>query len=77
MVFTFTLNYQLVPDESDMVALVERLAEEGCDDALVGVGMAGRIVLEFIRGAFSVHEAIQGGIEDVSRALPSITSDVD
>ncbi|KPU62059.1 putative DNA-binding domain protein [Pseudomonas fluorescens] len=35
MVFTFTLHYQLACDESDMDALVERLAEEGCDDALV------------------------------------------
>lgn len=34
MVFSFTLNYELTSDESDMDALVERLAEEGCDDAL-------------------------------------------
>lgn len=42
MVFTFTLNYELTSDESGMDALVERLAEEGCDDALVGVGQPGR-----------------------------------
>ncbi|EJN26984.1 hypothetical protein PMI35_03677 [Pseudomonas sp. GM78] len=44
MVFTFTLNHELTSDESDMDALVERLAEEGCDDALVGVGQPGRLV---------------------------------
>lgn len=71
MVFTFTLNYQLAPDESDMDALVYRLAEEGCDDALVGIGLPGRLALEFIREAFSAHEAIQGAIADVSRALPN------
>ena len=32
MVFTFTLNCQLMSDESDMDLLVERLAEEGCND---------------------------------------------
>lgn len=51
MVFTLTLNYQLAPDESDIGALVDRLAEEGCDDALVGVGQPGRIALEFMREA--------------------------
>ena len=49
MVFTFTLNCQLMSDESDMDALLERLAEEGCDDALVGVGQPRRLALEFTR----------------------------
>jgi hypothetical protein len=50
MVYTFPLNYQLMSVESVMDALVERLAEEGCDDALVGVGQPGRLALEFVRG---------------------------
>jgi hypothetical protein len=70
MVFTFTLNYQLEPGESDVDALVERLAEEGCDDALVGVGQPGRLALEFIREAPSADDAIAGVIEDVRRAVP-------
>lgn len=36
MVFTFTLNYQLTSDESDMDALMERLAEEGCSRPITG-----------------------------------------
>lgn len=71
MVFTFTLNYQLTSVESDMDALVERLAEEGCDDALVGVGQPGCLALEFIREAPSAHDAIEGAIEDVRRAVPN------
>jgi hypothetical protein len=71
MVFTFTLHYQLTSHESDVDALVERLAEEGCDDALVGIGLPGRLALEFVREAFSAHEAIKGAIADVSRALPN------
>ncbi|VVO55710.1 hypothetical protein PS893_00520 [Pseudomonas fluorescens] len=71
MVFTFTLNYQLTSDESDMDALVERLAEEGCDDALVGVGQPGCLALEFIRGAPSADDAIEGAVKDVRRAVPN------
>lgn len=71
MVFTFTLNYELTSDESDMDALVERLAEEGCDDALVGVGQPGRLGLEFIRQALSADEAIEGAVKDVRRAVPN------
>lgn len=71
MIFTFTLNYELTSDESDTDALVERLAEEGCDDALVGVGQPGRLAIEFVREALSAHEAIEGAIEDVGRAVPN------
>lgn len=71
MVFTFTLHYELTSDESDMGALVERLAEEGCDDALAGVGQPGRLTLEFIREALSADNAIEGAIKDVRRAIPN------
>jgi hypothetical protein len=71
MVVTFTLHYELTSDESDMDTLVERLAEEGCNDALVGVGRTGRLALEFVREASSSHDAIQGAIEDVARAVPN------
>lgn len=71
MEFTFTLKYQLTSNESDMDAVVERLAEEGCDDALVGVGQPGRLALEFIREAPSAHRAVEGAIEDVRRAVPN------
>jgi hypothetical protein len=71
MVFTFTLNYELTSDESDMVALVERLAEEGCNDALLGVGQPGRMALEFVREATSAHDAIESAMEDVRRAVPN------
>jgi hypothetical protein len=71
MEFTLTLNYQLMSDDNDMGALVERLAEEGCDDALVGVGLPGRVALEFVPEAHSAHDAIERAIEDVRRALPN------
>ena len=67
---TFTLAYQLPSDDIDMDAIMDRLAEAGCDDALVGVGQPGRLALEFVREAPSAHDAIEGAIEDVRRALP-------
>jgi hypothetical protein len=84
MVFTFPLGYQLTFDESDRDTLVQRLAGEGCDDALIGVGLPGRLALEFVREARSTHEAIEGALENVRRAnaglietalAPTVTAD--
>lgn len=71
MEFTFTLKYQLTEVDHDPVALVERLGEAGCDDALVGVGLPGRLALEFVRDAQSAEAALRSALEDVRRALPS------
>ncbi|MNC04331.1 hypothetical protein D3C81_1094380 [compost metagenome] len=71
MEFTFTLKYQLLSEDSDMDALMDRLAEEGCADALAGVGQPGRLTLEFVREAVSAREAIESALEDVRRAIPN------
>jgi hypothetical protein len=68
VVFTFTLKYQLQASDTD--ALVGRLAEEGCDDALLGVGQSGRLSLEFAREAGSAKEAVESALADVRRAVP-------
>lgn len=69
MEFTFTLKYQLQASDTD--ALVERLAEEGCDHALVGVSRSGRLSLEFARDAGSAKEAVESALADVRRAVPA------
>ena len=71
MEYTFTLKYQLGDDEGDTDALVERLGEAGCDDALVGIGQPGRLALEFTREAPSAHDAIEGAKEDLRRDVPN------
>ena len=69
--YTFTLKYQLTAHDSDADALVERLGEAGCDDALVGTGQPGRIALEFTREATSAEAAVRSALADVRRAVPS------
>ncbi|TCT02545.1 helix-turn-helix transcriptional regulator [Paralcaligenes ureilyticus] len=71
MEYTFTLKYQLDEDDRDPDALVERLGEAGCDDALVGIGQPGRLALEFTREAASADEAVHSALADVRRAAPS------
>jgi len=71
MEYTFTLKYQLAADDRDPNALVERLAQADCDDALVGIGQPGRLALEFTRDAGSAEAALRSALEDVRRAVPS------
>ncbi len=70
MEYTFTLKYQLPNESGDVDALVERLGEAGCDDALVGTGQSGRLALEFVREAVSAEAAMQTALVDVRKAAP-------
>ena len=71
MEYTFTLKYQLADDDRDPDALVERLGEARCDDALVGIGQPGRLALEFTREADSADAAVRSALADVRSAVPS------
>lgn len=71
MEYTFTLKYQLADNERDPDVLVERLGEAGCDDALVGIGLPGRLALEFTREAESADAAVRSALADVRNAVPS------
>lgn len=44
--YTLTLNIRLSEPDHDLDALLERLAEVGCTDALVGIGKPGRLALD-------------------------------
>lgn len=71
MEYTFTLKFRLSSQDCDHDQLVERLYEAGCDDALVGIGAAGKISLEFDREAESAVQAIASAIANVKQAIPS------
>jgi len=71
MEYTFTLKYELVDQtEETRDALVKRLAEAGCDDALIGLGIPGRIALEFIREAPSAQQAMESALQQINAVLP-------
>jgi len=69
--YNFTLKYRLAADDADHDAIVERLGEAGCTDVLVGVGIAGRLALQFDREADSAQDAIREALEDIKSAVPT------
>jgi predicted DNA-binding transcriptional regulator AlpA len=73
MEYTFTLKYQLPSELCDPAELMERLGAAGCEDALIGMGLPGRVALEFTREASSAHVALVTALADVRRALPGAT----
>jgi hypothetical protein len=69
--FRFVLRYVIDANSTDDVEIIERLGSAGCDDALVGLGLRGRLALDFTREATSAREAIHSAIRDVRVALPN------
>jgi hypothetical protein len=70
MEYAFTLHYQLPEHVTDAEACLPLLANAGCDDAAVGIGVPGRIALEFAREAPSADDAVQSALAQLSRAIP-------
>lgn len=68
--YEFTLKFSLQDTSADPETYIEALGEAGCTDALIGIGVNGRIALDFIREAKTAFEAIFSAIEDVRRAIP-------
>jgi hypothetical protein len=59
MDYIFTLKYRVSDEAGNADNLVERLGAAGCDDALIGIGQAGRIALEFTRGREGIAPALR------------------
>jgi predicted DNA-binding transcriptional regulator AlpA len=68
--YDFTLKFRLVDSGANAETYLHALAENGCDDALVGVGKLGRISLNFTRHASSALQAISSAVKDVRKAIP-------
>lgn len=71
MEYQFTLHYRLAEDGQDFDGIVEKLGKAGCDDALVGTGLPGRLGLDFSREAASAEEAMKSALADVKQAIPT------
>jgi hypothetical protein len=70
MEYEFEFRFKLPTQDADAGDLVERLGAAGCEDALIGVGQPGRIVLRFTREAESAKRAIVSALEDVKKVIP-------
>lgn len=68
--FEFTLKFSLTDDSIEPDTYIEYLAEQGCDDALIGIGQNGRIALQFNRQAENALEAVFSAIENIKAAIP-------
>ena len=51
--YEFVLRFQLPTDDDKPESFLDALYEAGCDDAVVGVGLAGYLSLDFTREAES------------------------
>lgn len=72
MNYEFFLRYRLSDSNHSHDELLEKLGDSGCTDALVGLGAASRLVLEFSRKNRSARLAIQSALNDVRRAIPDV-----
>jgi hypothetical protein len=68
--YEFTLKFSLLNSQINPNAYIEQLYENGCNDALIGIGTKGYIALDFIREASSAYEAISSAITDVKAVIP-------
>ena len=68
--YEFTLKFRLPDASADPEQFIDALAEAGCDDATVGIGRPGRIVLDFTREAENALHAIASAVQAVKDAIP-------
>lgn len=71
MEFDFVLRFRVPLSDWDPSQLVERLGDAGCTDANIGVGVPGRLALDFSREADTASDAIESAIAAVESAISS------
>lgn len=69
--YEFILRFSLPDKGTDPETFIKDLAEAGCDDALVGIGISGRISLDFTRQSASAEEAVLSCVKDMKQAIPN------
>ncbi|MDK2047667.1 helix-turn-helix transcriptional regulator [Aliarcobacter butzleri] len=68
--FNFELIFKLVGNQ-DSNEYLDKLFENGCDDATISTGQLGMLCLSFTREATNASEAVESAINDVKQAIPS------
>ena len=69
--YPFKLIFKLPGAQQDVTDLMHRLSQALCTDALVGLGVAGHVALEFMREASSAQVAVQSALAAVQTAFPT------
>lgn len=67
--YDFVLKFKLPDIEEDAEHYLAALELAGCDDALVGTGQVGYVMLDFTREAENAKEAVLSAINDVHTAI--------
>lgn len=70
MEYEFNLKFKVAGGDTEHDAIMRRLGDAGCTDALVGFGVPGYVSLEFVREAESAEEALLSAAKEASAALP-------
>jgi hypothetical protein len=68
--YPFLVRLRLPAPHPPLEWIEDRLALAGCTDALVGLGLPGRVALSFERQAESAERAIASALHDLQQALP-------
>jgi len=68
--YEFTLRFDVSRVAAGLDECVEVLGGAGCDDALIGIGIPGRLALIFARESESAEDAVLSALRDVVTALP-------
>lgn len=68
--YEFTLKFNLGNKNINPEEYIEKLENENCTDALIGIGKNGKIALNFIRESDSAYNALFSAISDVKKAIP-------
>ena len=68
--YSFTLKFNFPDTQTNPNYYIEQLYENGCDDALIGVGKQGYIALDFMREALSAFDAVSSAIANVKTVIP-------
>src|SRR5688572_7770719 len=66
----FVLRFALPDPGANPAHFLDALFEAGCDDAVIGIGLAGSVAFDFSRDAASADVAVRSAIEAVMTAIP-------
>lgn len=67
--YDFTLKF-VIPKDLKTDDSSSQIFAGGCDDAIIGVGVAGRLALNFVRESNNATEAIRSALSDIQKIIP-------